>query len=347
MRQSAAPQVAQALTNDNWYGYPLEYLYQEKVRWIEAAAACPVWTSVVNFYIEEDRGHLMEEELHRSDFRVAVRGNVSSFSMPWEEIYSTLRGLGSEAMLQQLPHTVPVLNTMVKLTVKGIRHSEIVEWVAGAKLRPWVVVKLLEHLVDLGHPMCDAEANKTQLKQQLKERVHSRYGAEEISPVTMESVPQAPADLQQDSGGQKKHATPEAGSMQEVNGEAFAGIVRPNVLSSDYTSSQVQDVEVKEVLELARLTSHVTVQTGQAFWDQWQNRFVSWAYPFSLPAPVGGPDFPSKSRDRRGEDAPAFTPFAYLRSLARRVESSIRNSWDLVPGMRSGTQCGTPTCGGG
>ena len=86
-RQSTCPQVPQALANDNWYGYPPNFLYQEKVRWIEAAAACPVWTSVVSFYIEEDRGHLMEEELHRSDFRVAVRGNVSSFSMPWEEIY--------------------------------------------------------------------------------------------------------------------------------------------------------------------------------------------------------------------------------------------------------------------
>ena len=46
---------------------------------------------------------------------------------------------------------------------------------------------------------------------------------------------------------------------------------------------------------------------------EWQNRFVSWAYPFSLPAPVSGPDFPCKLRDRSSE---------------------IRNSWDLVIGVR-------------
>ena len=107
LRQSTCPQVPQALANDNWYEYPLNFLYQEKVRWIEAAAACPVWTSVVSYYIEEDRGHLMEEELRRSDFRVAVRGNVSSFSMPWEEIYGSLHSLGAEAVLHQLPARSP------------------------------------------------------------------------------------------------------------------------------------------------------------------------------------------------------------------------------------------------
>ena len=32
---------------------------------------------------------------------------------------------------------------MVKVTVKGMRHAELVEWVAGAHLRPHVVVALL------------------------------------------------------------------------------------------------------------------------------------------------------------------------------------------------------------
>jgi len=57
-------------------------------------------------------------------------------------------------------------------------------------------------------------------------------------------------------------------------------------------------------------------------------------FPYSLPAPIGGPDYPNKPRDRRPEEAPVFGPVAHLQSLARRVESSIRNSWDLVPGVR-------------
>ena len=38
------------------------------------------------------------------------------------------------------------LNTMVKVTIKGMQRDEIVECVAGAKLRPWIVARLLEHL---------------------------------------------------------------------------------------------------------------------------------------------------------------------------------------------------------
>lgn len=40
MTQQAHASIPQALTNDNWLGYPCELLYQYKVRWIEAAAAC-------------------------------------------------------------------------------------------------------------------------------------------------------------------------------------------------------------------------------------------------------------------------------------------------------------------
>ena len=69
MRQTKALGVPAALTNDNWLGFPLELLYAEKVRWIEATAACPVWTSVVCYYLEADKGHVMEEALHRPEQR--------------------------------------------------------------------------------------------------------------------------------------------------------------------------------------------------------------------------------------------------------------------------------------
>ena len=59
--------VPEALANDNWFGYPTELLYTHKVRWIEAAAASPVWTSVINYYLEADRGNLIEEHLHRPE----------------------------------------------------------------------------------------------------------------------------------------------------------------------------------------------------------------------------------------------------------------------------------------
>ena len=59
MTQRTHSAIAQALTNDNWLGYPTVLLYDHKVHWIEAAAACRVWTSMVRHYLE-DRGHLVE-----------------------------------------------------------------------------------------------------------------------------------------------------------------------------------------------------------------------------------------------------------------------------------------------
>ena len=332
MRHYQDPRVPEALTNDNWYGYPWNFLYEEKVRWIEAAAASPVWTSIVIFYIEGDRGHLMEEELHRGEVRAAARGNISSFSMPWEEIYGNLQSANAADLLDKLPHPPEALSRMVKFTVKGMKHSEIVDWVAGAKIRPWVVLKLLEHLLDIGHPMCRGR-DKATLCQEFKEKVAARYGDVEMTPANVQQVLEEKAKKGNPTPHQK-HATPAAASLQTMDGEAYQGSLRPEILSEDYTSGQLAHRETMEVTRLGNVAKELSVVTGNTFWDQWQSRFLSWAYPFSLPLPVGGPDFPSRPRDRRKEEAARLTPIAHLRALARRVESSIRNSGDLVPGVR-------------
>ena len=110
--------------------------------------------------------------------------------------------------------------------------------------------------------------------------------------------------------------------------------MRPNVLSQDYTGAEWKDPDVDMLLQLSNATDTLTIRTGHNFWDQWQNDFLPWAFPFSLPAPVSGPDFPHKERPRRPADAPHLQPLAHLKLLAGRIESSIRNSWDLIPGLR-------------
>ena len=72
-----------AMGNHNYIGYCSETLVRYKVRFIEAAIVCPVWTSLICFYMEEDRGHLMKEGLHAARHRIGVRGNIFSFLMPW------------------------------------------------------------------------------------------------------------------------------------------------------------------------------------------------------------------------------------------------------------------------
>ena len=132
----------------------------------------------------------------------------------------------------------------------------------------------------------------------------------------------------------QKHATPETAADAALNGESFVADVRPNVLSQDYTGAEWRDPDVDMLLQLSNATDTLTIRTGHNFWDQWQNDFLPWAFPFSIPAPVSGPDFPHKERPRRPPDAPHLQPLAHLKLLAGRIESSIRNSWDLIPGLR-------------
>ena len=45
--------VPMALCNDNMWGYTTSIIVQHKVRWIEAAAVLPCWTSMIVYYVED------------------------------------------------------------------------------------------------------------------------------------------------------------------------------------------------------------------------------------------------------------------------------------------------------
>ncbi|CAL1160877.1 unnamed protein product [Cladocopium goreaui] len=532
MCKQDAGAVPEALANDNWFGYPTELLYTYRVRWIEAAAASPVWTSVINYYLEADRGNLIEEHLQRPEHRTAIRGNVSSFSIPWEEVLAALAPeTRQNNSWERLPHPPHVLQAIVKVNVKGMLYNEAIEWVAGARIRPWVVTALLHHLIDIQHPMCASDLSAEEAKTAVTQRVTWTYGVDETRPlvdlnetsaptgtssgahpcarrqssaqaavnvkseatsanneteaptmsgqssfqpasveqhfksslaktasrkivshlhseettqvysktapqqtshsdanatlhnmltqsmcqmvaerkdqgspqmtaegiadstssqkeevtvsapshgkfpflhvkperdaspgddpssqVTSQSSAQAttsdkshekttsarpshanfffPASADVSQPRPQKHATPESVADTALNGESFVASVRPNVLSQDYTGAEWKDPDVDMLLQLGNATDTLTIRTGHNFWDQWQNDFLPWAFPFSLPAPVSGPDFPHKERPRRPADAPHLQPLAHLKLLAGRIESSIRNSWDLIPGLR-------------
>ena len=176
--------VPEALANDNWFGYPTELLYTYEVRWIEAAAASPVWTSVINYYLEADRGNLIEDHLHRPEHRTAIRGNVSSFSIPWEEVLAALAPeTRRNTSWEKLPHPPHVLQAIVKVNVKGMLYNEAIEWVAGARIRPWVVSALLHHLIDMQHPMCTSHLSAEEAKTAATQRVTLTYGVDETRPI--------------------------------------------------------------------------------------------------------------------------------------------------------------------
>ena len=82
-------QPSKALTNDNFISYAHEYIVQQKVTWLEATIACPIFTGLITYYLEDisDGGsqasasrkgnrHLMDNPLAKPQGSVSVRGNA-------------------------------------------------------------------------------------------------------------------------------------------------------------------------------------------------------------------------------------------------------------------------------
>ena len=75
----------QALANDNFIGFVSSFWESHRPRWIEMAAATPVWTSLMAFYVEGDKGHLMNNQARRVHATLSLSRPVSpSFGSPPE-----------------------------------------------------------------------------------------------------------------------------------------------------------------------------------------------------------------------------------------------------------------------
>ena len=139
-----------AVANDNWVGYVPDIIVKHKVRWIEAAVACPVLTNMIVYYVECEHGNLMNEEMGRQDYKVGARGNVFSFLMPWEDIIVELEGVVSDEELCSLPHPPEVLQHLVRVVLRN-GTQEMLKHLTKVRLRAHVVVQLGHLLIQRQH----------------------------------------------------------------------------------------------------------------------------------------------------------------------------------------------------
>ena len=140
-----------ALGNNNYIGYVSPTLVQCKVRFIEVAIVCLVWTSLICFYLEEERGHLMKEGMHAARHRMGVRGNNFSFLMPWEDIMDSLRRVGHTKELP-VPHSPEVLAHVVRLYMEiGGDDAEVAKFSKEIKVHTHVVLTLGRGLIESHH----------------------------------------------------------------------------------------------------------------------------------------------------------------------------------------------------
>ena len=163
-----------ALSNDNHIGYVSDVWVRFAPRWIEMAAATPVWTSLMAFYVEEDKGHLMGETMFCQKARSAVRGSVASFHMHWEQIFDTLLHVTDPRQLVDLPHNDDILAQLVRFEFK-LAAADLSHHLKDMRLRAHVVLRLGWELIEKNHPAFGRRGDVDHAKQRYAALVSERY----------------------------------------------------------------------------------------------------------------------------------------------------------------------------
>jgi len=346
--------VPMAIANHNFIGYCLETLVKYKVRWIEAAAVCPAWTTLICFYMEEDCGHLMNEVQHAPQYKTAVRGNIFSFPMPWVEIMKSLL-LAKEPRKSGdplVPHPPQILAHMVRLHLK-LNSNDITNHLKEIKVRTHVLLQLGYDLIEAHHPALVKRTNAgpvtlasiRRIKEEYERTVARHYpsptdpdGARQAQLREEGVVPDAVLQVclesmnkkQTQSPLQEKNATPSPGAMEAD--KVFDAVQPQLVVSERDISAGAHSADIGH----AALTKFgdMEIQTGNKFIPQWRPQYLSEVFCFDFKHLTGGPEFNLEDRERH-EGAPFVSLFDYTSSLPRRVERHLRASWVLVPAVRN------------
>ncbi len=129
---------------------------------------------MICFYVEGDFGHLMTEELSGQRYRTMVKGSCFSVQMPWEDILESLRDSCESSDLEHLPRPEECLKYMLRLHLQigGIDFSKHLRQV---HVRPFVLIRLLEQLIDQGHAAFRGKGAPHTLKQKMRAAVQTQY----------------------------------------------------------------------------------------------------------------------------------------------------------------------------
>ena len=337
--------VPMAIANHNFIGYCLDIIVDCRVRWIEAAAVCPAWTTLITFYMEEDRGHLMNEEQFGAKHRVGVRGNVFSLPMPWTDIMNSLmQAVESDSLT--LPHPPHMLAHMVKLHLKS-NLLEVTRHMKEIRVRTHVLLRLGYALIEALHPAFVKHTNAGDLLRADIHRIRAAYedmvqkqypepeNADDkergvVPELVWQVVQNSVQAKQKESPIFEKNATPPPGAMPTDS--VFDAAQPQMVVLERNTTAGTNAGELGQ----AALTKHgeLEIQTGNEFINQFRAGYLQQAFPFDLYNTIGEIDYNPESR-LRCEDAPMVDVHSFTTALPRRIERHIRSSWTLIPAIRN------------
>ena len=347
--------IPMGLCNDNLWGYTTALISKYQVRWLEAAIVTPAWTSMIVFYVEGDRGHLFDEKLNEQRWRTMVRGSCISYMMPWEDILRELRENCEDVNLCELPRKSACLKYLMRVHL-NVAGTDMDKHMKALKVRPFVLIRLLEFLIDNGHEAFQGKGSPHDLKAKMRAAVAKEYA---------ETEGHLPEEFREgrvpDSIAAALREQEEEKRKEELDGKTWSKrlklfktknstpgdrascvskcteTIRPMAMCLDRSSSSIsRPADTHAGAWKGFGTLHV--QTGNKWLSQWCPQYFSQVLPFVIPRMVSGADFREEAepwRRQRFEDAPRVPVQAFVQGFARRVEAACRTDWTALPILRS------------
>ena len=109
-----------SLSKDHHYGHVDRFIVDNSVTWLECAACCPVWSTMLVYYMEAPYGNLLNVPLGQPEGRTQVKGNLFSFGMPWDDIVKGCR--------EASQHVGSLSRDQLKLLQETLAHTRRRRW---------------------------------------------------------------------------------------------------------------------------------------------------------------------------------------------------------------------------
>ena len=112
-----------ALANDNWYGFPESWIYEQGVTWMEKAVASPYWTGMLFISIDSLHGsrrkHNMNLPMFSHEGRTAYKGQLFSAPLDWQSCLHQLQQMENSEEQIALPVMGAVLEARVSIVISA------------------------------------------------------------------------------------------------------------------------------------------------------------------------------------------------------------------------------------
>ena len=292
------------------------------------------------YYLEAPHGHLMGEAMGNPQARTKVKGNLFSFTMPWEDIercchlacvHANTTQKAELTKLQQelgVPHSEETLALLVNVHLVG-GTKDLAQYITGLTLRVSVIQRLIDILRGSGYPGYETDGinSAARVAQRLDDRYRKVYGEASFTPAAVEQAVRVHEKTSL-SLVQDKVATPAEG-LQSIDGWQRA--TRPSHIVAERSVQSQSNINENYAAMFAKF-GDVNITTGCTMINQYLAWYLGMAFPHTLPSAVGGYDVPNRPRWRRPEDADIPYPRACLDVWTTPVDSGAGSSFQ-APGL--------------